>query len=677
MKQTIASLIFLSVFGALLYTSVPTITDDDSGELSSVGAVLGIGHSPGYPIYSMAGKIAYTLVPWANMSYRVNLASSLFIALAAVVFFFAASEISGSILAGVVTSLLFSFSGLVWAMGNTTEVYGIAAFLTCLLCLVMVKELKPSSYILVFYLLGIGMTAHYTIGLLLPGLIWWYGAGYIFNKPDGTVLKYSIPRLIKSFPNVIVFGLIGFSVVLFILIRAKQNPVISWEDPQDLNRFWQVIARLRYGSLSLAQGGAPPLALEIIFGKIYFFFKVLVQNFTYAGLILFLYGVYACLKDKFRGWSFLILLIGSGPGFLILANVTLTPGSESLLKRFFFLPFIFVVFIIAEGLKKLPKSVSGAALFLPLFLVYNNFPEMNTRQRYIFYDHAKNMLKTVPRNTILFSDRADEMEFELGYLHIANRQRPDIEFTDCNAGITKSIYGDDYYKIWGKPRLKIREAVEKSIIERTDKNVYYATFDPNMINIPRYQEGLLFRTKPAKALKPNFPYEEIYALRYTKDIENRELNILNSYFDLMGRYYLFINDPVRADRFFGALSVYDKAGYADSTIGFQFHNKNQLELAEKYYKIAISKNAADKETFINLGAIYEKKGENDKAKETYYTVLSIDPNNIQTHYNLAVLYWKEADWQKVISEFETVLALDPNRVDARGYLEMARAKVHK
>jgi TPR repeat protein len=401
------------------------------------------------------------------------------------------------------------------------------------------------------------------------------------------------------------------------------------------------------------------------------------ENFTIVGVILFLYGIFICLKDRFTGWTLILLLIGSGPGFLILANVTLSTGSEALLKKFFFTPFIFLILIIAMGLKKLPRYVSGLTIALPFFLLYNNFPELNTRQSYLYNDYARDILRTLPRNTILFADRADEMEFSIANLHLSRGFRPDLGFVDCNAGVSKSIYGDDYYRIWGKPRLAIRERIEKSIIENTKRPVYYATFEPAMINIPRIQEGLVYRVKPISWPKDKFPYDEIYYLRRPDKLSVRKLSLLLSYYELMGKYYLSIDDPVKADKFFTGLSVYDKSGYADTSIGFQFHSKNLIELAEKYYKAAISKKTADIDTYVNLGTIYEKKGNNDKAKDVYNAVLSIDPNNVQTHYNLAVLYWKEADWKKVISEFETVLELNPNRADARRYLELARAKVHK
>ncbi|MCB4790547.1 MAG: DUF2723 domain-containing protein [Elusimicrobia bacterium] len=672
MKHIAAFLIFSITFGVLVYTTVPALTEDDSGELSATVNCLGICHSPGYPLYSLAGKILVTAMPFGNRVYCVNILSSLFIAVCAAVLFFAALELSSDILISIIIALLFSFSGLVWAMGNTTEVYGLAAFMTSLICLVMFKKIRPVSYILVFYFLGIGVLAHYTVGLLIAGIFLWFFLNYIHGVNPG--FKGHIKTLRYYFPNIILFGVLGFSLVLFILIRAKAQPVFSWEDPQTLKRFWQVVARLRYGTMSLAQGGAPPLALPVIYNKIYFFFKVVIENFTVIGLLLFLYGGFLCLKDKTRGWPLILLLLGSGPGFLILANVTLDPGSESLLKRFFFLPFIFLVLMITKALKSMPKTFSRLSLALPLFLLYSNFPDYNTRNNYIFYDYAKNMINTVPKNTILFSDRADEMEFSIGYLNISKGLRPDIRFIDCNAGITKSIYGDGYYMIWGKPRLKIREDTEKSIIAASKRPVFYATFEPAMINIPRYQQGLLFRAKPASDPKERFPYHEIYYLRRPENMDRREHDLLLSYYDLLGRYYLAIGDTANADRFFKGVSAYDDKGTWNTATGFLFHSKGLLDLAEKYYTISVARGAANLETLINLGAVYESKGEIKKAKYIYAKILENSPENVQTHYNLAVLYWKEADWRKVVSELETVLKLDPNHSEARKYLQFARQK---
>src|SRR3989339_58761 len=306
--NSVPYMVFLLVFAGCVYTVVPCVTGDDSGEFAAVGATLGTAHPPGYPIYCMAAKIAVTVIPWANSAYRVNIVSALFISAAALTVYFAALALAeGSIVVAAATALIYGFSPLVWGMGNVTEVYGMAAFLMALIGLVIVRAAeKPQAgtlYVIAF-LFGLSMAAHYTAGLLSAGLLWW---AYYHYRNQKQILNF------RTLITTLAFAAMGFSVVLYLFIRANANPMFGWEDPKTTERFWQVIARLRYGSFSLAQGGAPPLSPEMIAKKLYFFGKIVVNNFTWAGATLLLFGTYHAFKDKARGWTLLAFAIFSGP----------------------------------------------------------------------------------------------------------------------------------------------------------------------------------------------------------------------------------------------------------------------------------------------------------------------------------------------------------------------------
>ncbi|MBU1262241.1 DUF2723 domain-containing protein, partial [bacterium] len=50
-------------FGVYLHTLTPTVGFHDSGELITVAYTLGIAHPPGYPLYTLFGKVFITLIP--------------------------------------------------------------------------------------------------------------------------------------------------------------------------------------------------------------------------------------------------------------------------------------------------------------------------------------------------------------------------------------------------------------------------------------------------------------------------------------------------------------------------------------------------------------------------------------------------------------------------------------
>ncbi|MHB9154556.1 MAG: glycosyltransferase family 117 protein [Endomicrobiales bacterium] len=690
MKKTAAGLVLLLTFGVYLGTLVPALTGDDSGELAGAGATLGTAHSPGYPLYTLAAKAAVTALPFGNPAFRVNLVSAVFIALAALVVFLVSHGITRSTPAAAAAALTFAFSGLVWAMANVTEVYGIAAFLAALICLAVLNSFgvpraeeegappvaqesgeggQRRWLYLASFLFGLGITAHYTLALMGPGLALW-----VLLKRRELLGRNGALTLLKA----AAFFCAGLSAVLYLYLRARQEPLFGWEDPKTLERFWQVVARLRYGTLALAQGGGPPLSPQAIVQKLVFYLVTVYKNLTVFGALIFLAGVWAGLRKKGAGWVFFLMLAGCGPGFLIMANVGLDAASKDLLERFFFLSFLLVAVFLAQGLKIFPRRVQGLSLALPFFLLAQNYPLHDRRGEYLFYDHAKNMLRTLPRRALLFSDRADEMEFSLAYLHLAGGQRPDIEFVDCNAGVTRSIYGDDYYRIWGKPRLALRERTEKALIAGTDRPVYYATFYPDMVDIPRAQEGLLFRVKPDGKGRGGFPFDELYALRVPGgERDERSTGLVLSYHQLLGEYGLEYGRRAEAGGHFRGVLAYDESGKAAASIGFLFHRKGLRPEAKEYYRTAVEKGTAGPDVFVNLGVIAREEGDLPKAREYYDRSLRLAPDNVQARYNLAALLWEQQDWPEVVRQYEEILRREPGHAQARAYLALAKQRIRQ
>ncbi|MEK9150291.1 MAG: DUF2723 domain-containing protein [Candidatus Desantisbacteria bacterium] len=81
-------LVLFVSFGVYLYTLTPTVGFHDSGELITVAYTLGIAHPPGYPLYTLLGKVFCTLIPIGNIAYRMNMESALFASLAVMLVYF-------------------------------------------------------------------------------------------------------------------------------------------------------------------------------------------------------------------------------------------------------------------------------------------------------------------------------------------------------------------------------------------------------------------------------------------------------------------------------------------------------------------------------------------------------------------------------------------------------------
>src|SRR5207248_10112011 len=76
----------VGVFAAalLLYvrTLAPSVLPGDYAEFQMCAAILGIPHPTGYPLYVLLGKL-FTMLPFGDVAYRVNLSSAIYMAGAA------------------------------------------------------------------------------------------------------------------------------------------------------------------------------------------------------------------------------------------------------------------------------------------------------------------------------------------------------------------------------------------------------------------------------------------------------------------------------------------------------------------------------------------------------------------------------------------------------------------
>lgn len=77
-KRYMGLLVFLISFTVYLMTLAPTVYVGDSGELIAASYTLGIPHPPGYPLFTILGKIFITFIPIGSIAYRVNLLSAFF-----------------------------------------------------------------------------------------------------------------------------------------------------------------------------------------------------------------------------------------------------------------------------------------------------------------------------------------------------------------------------------------------------------------------------------------------------------------------------------------------------------------------------------------------------------------------------------------------------------------------
>jgi tetratricopeptide (TPR) repeat protein len=182
-------------FIVYLISLAPTVTLEDSGELAVASDYLGVPHPPGYPIWTIITWIFTKIFAFVkyqgqpNPAWSVALASAVFGALAAGITAMLVcrsgfdmlrelrksshvshltSEKTICWIGGVVASLLFAFTPVMWSQSVIVEVYSLNAFFLVLIFLLTYQWMsRPSDHLLYLtaFIFGLGLT-NYQVLLL-------------------------------------------------------------------------------------------------------------------------------------------------------------------------------------------------------------------------------------------------------------------------------------------------------------------------------------------------------------------------------------------------------------------------------------------------------------------------------------------------------------------------------
>ncbi len=243
-----------SFFVALVvyvYTLAPTVSLEDAGELAVAGDYLGVPHPPGYPIWSILAWLFARVFSFKtyfgqpNPSWGIGMLSAFSGALASGLTAMLVCRSGRDMLAsmrregveseptregviaccgGIVGSLLFAFSPVMWSQATIVEVYTLNAFFVSLILLLAYLWMKrPSDKLLFAIAIAFGV-----------GLTNWWPSVLLTLGPIALVILFKDLKLFRDFAIVglVIFGMIGLNVVLGKLadqvIDPTGQPLYPW-----------------------------------------------------------------------------------------------------------------------------------------------------------------------------------------------------------------------------------------------------------------------------------------------------------------------------------------------------------------------------------------------------------------------------------------------------------------
>ncbi|GEM_PF-3999191 len=369
---------FLS-FVIFYYKLCPTVYFWDSAELTTAAYMLGIPHSPGFPLYILLGRVM-TFFPLGDIGFRMNFFSALSGAFTIFILNYAARNILDSFLSFkaiyreyrqyIISAflLLFAFSFSSLTQATRAEVY-YPNLLLISICLFLAtkKESGKAAFgrdtILCFFLIGLGVGMHHlTVLLIVPGIVilLWNS----IKKGKWEIILLSAMAF-----------LLGASVVAFIPIRFSAGAGYVWGDPSSLDGFIKIFTASDFG---IPKGTfAPQHFLKVLSFSI----GVIFRQIGLIGAIGFLVGLFIMMRGNRRNAIGLI--------FILIMNTC----SVLFFEEYFYSYLDLHGYLLTAVALSVIISAIGWAVIIPKILA--NF-KINSNPRYkLYYGFASLVLLSI------------------------------------------------------------------------------------------------------------------------------------------------------------------------------------------------------------------------------------------------------------------------------------------
>ena len=657
LRRDVGAAALAAAIAACVYimTAAPSVTAEDSGELATAVATLGIPHPPGYPLYVLLGK-AFTLVfPFGELAWRLNVFSGLLGGLAVGLAVLLAIRLSAPRGFAVAAGLVCAFTPILWSQSTQAEVYTLAAVATLVVCHLTLSLLfRPTTgrFWAVAYSCGIALTAHPICVLLFPGVL------------VAALARVPLSRArLGEYASAMGFFLLGFSIYLYLPIRSLADPVMDWGNPETLSGFLAHVLREQY-VLAAPAGSPTPVVSHLLFlGYAALFF---------VGPVLCLLGILgakaiahfpgaghwpserAQLSRPFnRTYGLWILALSAG--LLLVLTVNFQRHTLSLNSVFFVPLTLLLVAPSALGLARLVECAqqvsslrrlrAGAALAgaLPLCMLALNWHSQDRSGDYLARDYAENILKTLPEGSV-YLPSGDHAIFPVLYLRVAEGMRPDVVQADKYGYLDPELIEDlctsdaEHLRVLQMPRSER----ERWLIDRSGRPVF-TNAKHDIADLPPERflpHGILYRVDRDK--KP-LPTDAEAALWDSYEFRNvsgdpKGAKLIAAVRDIASEYVLAEVIFHEAERWLA-----------------REENEKALAALERLRTTA----GDHREIMQNAGSLLAEHDLIDDSLAFYELALALDPNYFDCHRNLAwVLLTKGGDKRvdRAIEVAEAVVA---------------------
>jgi hypothetical protein len=417
-----AALVAASLFALYAATSPRSIALEDDGLFVLSSYFLGIEHPPGYPLFTILGKLA-TLIPIGSVAYRVHLLSAFFGALSCAALWLCARQLLQREWAAYLAAFGLGLSRTFWSQAIIAEVYTLNTFfLFTLLYLILRASGSGSSgrgaLIAIALVFGLSLANHWPLMLLAaPGLA-------VLLWPRSKEIASNVVVLAGSF-------LLGLAPYVWLVLRSRDPLPISFYGPLDS---WREIAfmlsRAGYASADVSQT-ATWLDRVNFFA---FFGTELALQFAVVGTVLAALGfaVQRRVWSKRVCWGLTLAFLGPSAVLLCLLGFDYDALHKQIFHVYPLPAYGIAALWMALGaewlarLANLRPALQAGACATVAAAIFATGLQWNTKSGIEWTTaYARALLEAVPRDAILIV-RGDSDLTPLAYFHMIEGWRPDL-----------------------------------------------------------------------------------------------------------------------------------------------------------------------------------------------------------------------------------------------------------
>lgn len=589
-----------------------TVYGGDAGDLVSAVLTRGFPHPPGYPLYTLIGRLFVNFpVNYLTPAGKITLISTISTTCSFILVYLILTTLIGKKInkpIAIVTILIVAVNYLVWLYAIVPEVFPLNVLITLGILFSALKFKRTGNinwFALILFLIGLGVSHHHTFVLMLPSV-------FILAKNQIKKMVFSIKKIIILSCSLL-FGLLP---LIYLPVSFLGNPEIIWGEANTIKGFIAILTRQAYGSFVPGSfiSDSPVHRFIQLINLNYF----VLGDFTLVGYLAIIVGLIILYKSKFidkvERFSLFVALILFGPFFVFYANFPL--GDKFALgtvERFLILFYFLLAFPLYLGLDWFfAKLISLLRLilatrykiFLPLvFLVFCIFPVglalknyrllINLKNYSVTEKLGKDILNSAGKNSIIML-YSDTPLFNTQYVYYSNKNAYPSKVLIHTSKMPSEYYQNVIRKNY--PKIIFQNKKNYNIEDFIDDNIknyeIYSTDEYSFSQSFSYKwtvQGLLYKLVP-KDYENNTQIETDIKT-FWNNAENKNL----------GKYYLanrnywsnyFTNDVLR---------IY---AIAHQNTAFYYLNVDKPELALPHINEAITLNPNDYDNYYILSLYY-------------------------------------------------------------------------